>query len=166
MKVKVKSLSRVRLFATPWTAGRAMRLSVHGIFQARVLEWVAISFSGGSSRPRDRTPASRIVGRRFYRLSHQKYRQLTGKITFCESSVYYLLTQVALVVKNLPANAGDIEDVGSNPGLGRQPWRRTWQPTPIFLPGESLGQRSLADYSPQGRTESDMTEATQRTVQH
>ena len=39
--------------------------SVHGIFQARVLEWVAISFSRGSSRPRDRTRVSRIVGRRF-----------------------------------------------------------------------------------------------------
>ena len=39
--------------------------SVHGIFQARVLEWVAISFSRGSSRPRDRTQVSRIVGRRF-----------------------------------------------------------------------------------------------------
>ena len=43
----MKSLSRVRLFATPWTvAYQALRnLSVHGIFQARVLEWVAISFS-------------------------------------------------------------------------------------------------------------------------
>ena len=52
---KVKSLSRVRLFATPWTvAYQALRsLSVHGIFQARVLEWVAISFSRGSSQPRD-----------------------------------------------------------------------------------------------------------------
>ena len=39
--------------------------SVHGIFQARVLEWVAISFSRGSSRPRDRTHVSRVVGRRF-----------------------------------------------------------------------------------------------------
>ena len=39
--------------------------SVCGIFQARVLEWVAISFSRGSSGPRDRTPVSRIVGRRF-----------------------------------------------------------------------------------------------------
>ena len=39
--------------------------SVHGIFQARVLEWVAISFSRGSSRPRDRTWVSRVVGRRF-----------------------------------------------------------------------------------------------------
>ena len=45
--------------------------SVHGIFQARVLEWVAISFSGGSSWPRDQTRVSHIVGRCFYRLSHQ-----------------------------------------------------------------------------------------------
>ena len=40
------------------------------------------------------------------------------------------------------------------------PWRRIWQPTPVFLPGESHGQRSLAGYSPQGRKESDTTEAT------
>ena len=39
--------------------------SVHGIFQARILGWVAISFSRGSSRPRDQTWVSRIVGRRF-----------------------------------------------------------------------------------------------------
>ena len=45
VKVKVKSLSHVWLFATPWTVAH----------QARLLEWVAISFSRGSSRPRDRT---------------------------------------------------------------------------------------------------------------
>ena len=45
--------------------------SVHGIFQARVLEWVAISFSRGSSRLGDQTQVSSIVGRRFYCLSHQ-----------------------------------------------------------------------------------------------
>ena len=39
--------------------------SIHGILQARVLEWVAISFSRGSSQPRDQTQVSRIVGRRF-----------------------------------------------------------------------------------------------------
>ena len=39
--------------------------SVHGIFQAIALEWIAISFSSGSSRPRDRTQVSRIVDRRF-----------------------------------------------------------------------------------------------------
>ena len=44
-KVKVKSLSRVRLFATPWTACSPPGSSIHGIFQARVLEWGAIAFS-------------------------------------------------------------------------------------------------------------------------
>ena len=45
--------------------------SIHGIFQARILEWVAISFSRRSSQPRDWTPVSRIVGRCFTVLSHQ-----------------------------------------------------------------------------------------------
>ena len=45
--------------------------SVHGIFQARVLEWVAICFSSGSSQPRNQTWVSFIVGRCFYHLSHQ-----------------------------------------------------------------------------------------------
>ncbi|XP_070324437.1 zinc finger MYND domain-containing protein 12 isoform X1 [Odocoileus virginianus] len=40
------------------------------------------------------------------------------------------------------------------------PWRGVWQPTPVFLPGESHGQRSLVVYSPWGRTESDITEVT------
>ena len=40
------------------------------------------------------------------------------------------------------------------------PWRREWQPTPVFLPGESHGQRSLEGYGPWGRKESDTTEAT------
>ena len=45
--------------------------AVHGIFQARVLEWIAIYSSRGSSRPRNRTQVSFIAGRRFYHLSHQ-----------------------------------------------------------------------------------------------
>ena len=46
-----KSLSRVGLFATPWTVAYHSPLSM-GFFQARVLEWVAICFAGGSSPPR------------------------------------------------------------------------------------------------------------------
>ena len=61
--------------------------------------------------------------------------------------------------KNSPAKAGDVRDAGSS--LGREdPRRRAWQPSPVFLPGESHGQRSLAGYSPQGHKESDTTEAT------
>ena len=43
-------------------------------------------------------------------------------------------------------------------GVRKIPWRREWQPTPVFLPGESHGQRSLVGYSPWGRKESDTTE--------
>ena len=45
-----------------------------------------------------------------------------------------------------------------NPQDGKMPWKRKWQPTPVFLPGESHGQRSLAGYSPWGRKKSDRTE--------
>ena len=57
-------------------------------------------------------------------------------------------SQVILLVKNLPTNAGDVRDTGLIPVSGRFPWRRKWQPTPVFLPGESHGQRSLVDYGP------------------
>ena len=64
------------------------------------------------------------------------------------------------MVKNLPANAGDVGDVSSIPGLGRSPGGRAWQPTPVFLPGESHGQRSLMAYSPWGHRESDTAKVT------
>ena len=53
---------------------------------------------------------------------------------------------------------------GFSPWVGKIPWRRTWQPTPGFLPGESHGQRSLVGYSPWGHTESDTTEHTHTTL--
>ena len=62
---EVKSPSHVRLFATPSMDCSLTGSSIHGIFQARILEWVAISFSRGSSRPRDWTQVSRTVGSRF-----------------------------------------------------------------------------------------------------
>ena len=47
---------------------------------------------------------------------------------------------------------------GFNPWVGKIPWRRKWQPTPVFLPEKSHGQRSLASYSPWDLKESDMNE--------
>ena len=47
---------------------------------------------------------------------------------------------------------------GFNSWVRKIPWRRKWQPTPVFLPGESYGQRSLVGYSPWGCREKDMTE--------
>ena len=55
-----------------------------------------------------------------------------------------------LVVKNLSASAGDVRDMGSIPKSGKIPWRRVQQPTPVFLPEDRHGQRSLAGYHPQG----------------
>ena len=60
---------------------------------------------------------------------------------------------VAQPVKNLPAMPETrIQSLDWEYPLGRE-----WLPTPVFLPGESLGQRGLADYSPWGQKESDMT---------
>jgi len=66
-------------------------------------------------------------------------------------------SQVALVVKNLYTKAGDVRDAGSIPGSGGSPGGRHGKRTPVFLPGEFHGQRSLAGYSPWGLKESDTT---------
>ena len=53
-------------------------------------------------------------------------------------------SQVALVVRNSPANAGDLKDEGFDPWVGKIPWRKKRKPTPAFLPGESHGGAWLA----------------------
>ena len=55
---------------------------------------------------------------------------------------------------------------GFYPWVRKILWRRAWQPPPVFLPGESHGQRSLANCSPQGHKELDMTEVTQHSRAH
>ena len=60
-------------------------------------------------------------------------------------------------VKESACNAGD---------MGLIPWRRKWQPTPVYLLGESHGQRNLAVYSPWGFKESDTTEVTGHIYTH
>ena len=61
------------------------------------------------------------------------------------------------MVKNLPANVRDSR-LGFDPGAGKTPWGRKWQPTLVFLPRKFHRQRSLAGYSPWGHKESDTTE--------
>ena len=58
------------------------------------------------------------------------------------------------MVKNPPA----VQETGSSPWVRKIPWRWKWQLTPVLLPGEFYGQRSLVGYSPLGHKESDMTE--------
>ena len=67
---------------------------------------------------------------------------------------YSWASLVAQMVKNPPAMR---ETWVWSPGW-EDPWRRAWQPTPVFLPGESHGQRSLAGYSRRGRKELDTSE--------
>ena len=61
------------------------------------------------------------------------------------------------VVKNPPVNSGD-QEMRFYPWVRKIPWRRAWQPTPVFLPRKPHGQRSLVGYSPWGCKELDMTE--------
>ena len=65
---------------------------------------------------------------------------------------------MGLVVKNPPAGEGRCKRCGFDPWVGKIPWRRACQPTPVFLPSEFHGQRSLAGYSPWGGKGSDTTE--------
>ena len=143
--------------------------SVHGIFQARVLEWISISFSRGSFWPRNRTWVSCIASRRFTVWAMRSANciaigQVQRKVCFYKENFigtepYTWAFQVMPLVKNLPANVGEVRDVGWIPGLTIL-WRRKWQSTPVFLPGESYGQRKLVSYSPEGCKESDMTKVT------
>ena len=175
--------------------------TVHGIVQARILEWVAISFSRGSSQARARTRLSRTAGRLTRCHQGSPLGFSVGNHT-PENAQHKLglLTQLPCMLHEhlgAPvqpgARAAGIPDTRSNtplvtylpgnPGssraslvaqsiknlsamwetwvqsLGRKsPWRREWQPTLVFWPGESHGQRSLAGCSPRGHKKSDTTE--------
>ena len=68
-----------------------------------------------------------------------------------------------LVVKTLTANAGRPRRCRFDPWVGKIPWNRKWQHTPVFLPGEFHGHRVLAGGRLLARTESDMKEGTEQT---
>ena len=87
---------------------------------------------------------------------------ITGKtipltiLTFFGKVMFLLFTmlssfvrafQVVLVIKNPTVNAGDIRDSRFNPWVRKIPWRRAWQPAPVFLPGEFQGHMGLDGHS-------------------
>ena len=75
--------------------------SVHGILQARMLEWVAISFSRGSSRPRDQTQVSHIAGRRFNLWTTRKALDYIKLRHFTEKYIQKILEHwLCIIVKN------------------------------------------------------------------
>ena len=77
------------------------------------------------------------------------------KLILCQNPRAF---QVAQTVKN-PLQ---YRRAGFDPWVRKIPWRREWQPTPVFLPAESHGQRSLAGYRRRAHTESDTTETTKQ----
>ena len=83
-----------------------------------------------------------------------KNDSITTVIFPCYSGAASLVAQL---VKYPPANAADKRHA-FNPWIRKIPWRRKWQPTPVFSPGESYGQRNLAGYSLWCCKESDTNE--------
>ena len=69
---------------------------------------------------------------------------LQGPVLRFSALIYQRGFPAGSVVKNTPANAGDEGDHRFDPWVGKIPWSSKWQPTPVFLPGESCGERSLA----------------------
>ena len=96
-------------------------------------------------------PAWRIPGTGEPVYGVAQNRRRLKQLSSSTSSRAFLLAQT---LKNLPAMwETQVRSLG-----GEDPWRRKWLPTPILLPGESHGQRSLVGCGPRGHRESDMTE--------
>ena len=125
--------------------------SVRGILQARILEWVAMPSSRGSSQPRDQIQSlvSPALAGRFFTTT------APWEVLMCRDHAHFGKASLAAqTVKSLPA----MRETWVR-SLGREhPLEKEMQPTPVFLPGRSHGQRSLAGYSPWDHKELDMTE--------
>ena len=119
--------------------------SVHGILQARVLEWVATPFSRGSSWFDDKYVENLEKAMAPYSST------LAWKIPWTEEPGG-LQSMVSRRVGLAWATSLSL--------FTFMRWRRKWQPTPVFLPGESQGRGSLVGCHLWGRTESDTTEVT------
>jgi len=78
---------------------------------------------------------------------------LPFSIPFCQPPPFTRSSLVAGTIKDPPA----MQETRFDPWVRKIPWRRKWQPTPVFLPEEFYGQRSLVGYSPWGCKESDTT---------
>ena len=135
--------------------------SIHGTLQVRILEWVAIPFSRGSSWPRDQTLVSCIAGRCFTTWTTREAPIIISCMAPHSSTLAWKIPWME--------EPGRLQSIGSlrvrhdwatSLSLSTfMHWRRKWQPTPVFLPGESQGQGSLVGCRLWGRTESDTTEA-------
>ena len=159
--------SHVQLFATLWTAVRQAPLSM-GYFRQEY--WNGLPFPPPGDHP---DPANELTSPASPALQTGSLPlEPPGKPVNLKLLIYYYLPkqhfQFARTIcyhlimfpggSEVKASACNVGDLGSIPGMGRSLWRRKWQPTPVFLLGESHGWRSLVVYSPWGRKESDTTE--------
>ena len=150
--------------------------SVHGILQARIVEWVAIFSSRGSSQglnprllqvnslplvtweaPCLANPVDRGAWRAIVHGAAKEW-DMTKRLKTQHTMGTYLQHRLpgwfGSVVKNSPASTEGTGNVGLIPKLGRFCWRRKWQLALVFLPRESYGQRSLVLESVQRITKS------------
>ena len=116
--------------------------TVHGILQARILEWVALPFSRGSFQPRDQTQSPTLQADSLPAEPPERNispQQWDIPFTKCYSFPFHNITNrimpQCIIIQ-----------------------RRQWRPTPVLLPGKSHGWRSLVGCSPWGHEESDTTE--------
>ena len=111
--------------------------SVHGIFQARILEWVAISSSPGGLLTQGSNPS----------LLHLLHWQVDS-LPYLEGQFSRLkrASWVVLVAQNLPVNAGEVRDAGFIPGWRRSPGEGHENPLQYSCLENSHGQRSLEGY--------------------
>ena len=134
---------------------------VHGISHARMLEWLAISFSRGSSWPRNRFRIS-CIGRGFFFIIILFFFFFFNHCTTWEALAIAHIHKIRKGIRPPWWLSGKESTCQCrrhefDPCSGTIPWRRQWQPTSVFLPEKSHGERSLVGYSPWGCEELDMT---------
>ena len=82
--------------------------------------------------------ANRYIALRYFKVHFSFFNVFLLYYSYC----------VFMGSSNSKESACNVGDLGFNPWVRKIPWRRKWQPTPVCLPGESHGQRSVAGYSP------------------
>ena len=160
MCVCVESLSRVQLFVSPWTVAHQAPLSM-GF--SRQEYW-----SGLPGPPPGDLPNPGIDPRSPALQADYLPSEPGGKpIYMCVCVCVYIYTYIfiyahghlmGLVVKECDCLCRRCRRHWFDPWIEKIPWKRRWQPTLIFLPGESHGLRSLVGYSPWDCKELDVTE--------
>ena len=165
--IVVESLSCVRLFVIPWTAARQSSLSItnsHSLLKLMSIKPVMPSNYLILCHPHlllpSIFPSIRVFSNKSvlhirwpkywsFSFSISPSSEYSGLISFRIDWLDLLTVQETLWL-NGREHICQSRRHGFDLWLGKIPWRRTWQSTPVFLPGKSCGQRSLVGYSPWG----------------